>query len=160
MKLHLPLLLVAGLVLAAQSPAGDAAKDDLKMLQGTWKVEAVSVGGKDVPPAKAGMEGLVIKGEQVTIRFGGKDVKSMKFKIDPTKKPKALDLRITRGEESVDWKCIYAVKGDELKICMPLARKKGDNTAGAKDTNERPDTFDTKDRPLMLITAKREANKE
>jgi uncharacterized protein (TIGR03067 family) len=161
MKRCLPILLLVGFVVAADAPSGDKTKAEMKKLEGTWKVVSLELAGKPLPPEKARLGLLIIKGDKLTLTERGKDAKggkTMTFKIDPTKKPKTLDLRITRGEESVDWKCIYSLKADELKICMPLARKKGEK--GPANTHVRPDSFETAGKPLMLITAKREAGKE
>jgi uncharacterized protein (TIGR03067 family) len=159
MKRHLPLLLAAGLALAAGSPPGNAAKNELKKLEGTWKVVAVEVNGQAVPAAARRLETITIKGARLTVVEQGNKESSMGLKIDPKKKPRAMDLHITRGGTSVDWKCIYALKDNELKICMPLPQKKGDNTPDAAGLGMRPDDFATEGRRRMLVTATRQAGK-
>ena len=64
---------------------------------------------------------IVFKDHEMTI--GAKDGKgnTMSVKLDPSAKPKAIDLLITRGDEKVTWKCIYALEGDTFKFVMPLA---------------------------------------
>jgi uncharacterized protein (TIGR03067 family) len=161
MRVSLVGLVLAGPLLIANAQAGeaDAVKRELKKLQGTWKVVAFTAGGKDVPVDKGGFARLVIKGTRITLTGGPKDV-ALSFTIDPGKKPKTMDLLITTGDQSVNWKCIYALKGDELKICMPLAPKKGSKVPVKEDPNQRPSTFDTEGRPMMLIQAKRTAADE
>jgi uncharacterized protein (TIGR03067 family) len=147
------LLIAAGLLQAGNAPKGDSINQEMKKLEGKWTVVSLVMGGKKVPDNN-GPATILIKGNQITIME-----KLMTFKIDPTKKPKNLDLRIGRGEESVDWKCIYSLEGDQLKICMPLARKKGDKSPGNFGLNIRPESFDTSGIPLMLISARREGKK-
>jgi uncharacterized protein (TIGR03067 family) len=142
----------------ASAPDDDAKEqttDEFKKLEGTWKVLFLEMAGKKLPEDKKGPMNITIKGKRITLMG-----KAMDFKLDPGKKPKALDLHITRGNESVDWPCIYSVKGKELKIAMPLARKKGDNGAPPPGAYTRPTSFDTAGLPVMLITATREATKE
>jgi uncharacterized protein (TIGR03067 family) len=160
MNRSLPLVLLAGLGVAAGSSPQEEVKAELKRLEGTWKVVAMELGGKKLPPEKAQRLGqIIITRDRLVLQEADKKETSMGLKIDPAKKPNAMDLRITRGKESIDWKCIYDLQGDDLKICMPLARKKGDSSGGSRDLNVRPESFVTEGRPLMLITARREVKK-
>src|SRR5438105_3539240 len=106
---RMPLILVTVLLLGAGA-AQDAAKAELKKLQGTWKVVSMTTAGKPLPPEQvAGMQ-ILFRGEEMTIGAkGGKGGNTMPMTLDPTTKPKALDLTITRGDQKVVWKCIYAL---------------------------------------------------
>lgn len=102
-------LVAAALVIAGLVHAGDDGKGDLKAIQGTWT---------------AGLEGkkvnLTFSGSKFSIDFDGKTFKGS-FRLDPTKKPKAIDLSIEDGpEKEVVGKTslgIYAFDGDQLKWC-------------------------------------------
>jgi uncharacterized protein (TIGR03067 family) len=140
MYTRLVTVFVIGLLLAADAPKDEAIQKEVKKLQGTWKVVAFEVGGKVQPGPKQ----LVIKGED----FEGL-APNVKFRIDPSKKPKTLDL-INKDDPKKVFPLIYELNGDELKIVIPLVE------AGKGEEAKRPDSFQTKDKPLGLITAKRE----
>src|ERR1700688_2276505 len=81
----------------AAGQAGDADKDkkdkavqeERKALEGKWKVTAVEIAGKPYPP-KYGPANLEFKGDQFRAFAPG-----ITYRIDPTKKPKHLDLIAT-----------------------------------------------------------------
>jgi uncharacterized protein (TIGR03067 family) len=122
-------------------------KDELKKLEGTWEVVALEAGGQDQAKGKKGPPNLTIK-DGVLTGFGPE----IKLSTDATKKPKWLDMTFTREGMERTVNAIYELTGDELKICMPLAPAKG---SGKVFENKRPDGFDTKDKPEMLIKVKR-----
>jgi uncharacterized protein (TIGR03067 family) len=95
------------LVLAGGSSAGDKKNDDQKQLQGKWKVLSSEISGKKI---KGGERFLVIKGNEWTAPVGA----MFTFKIDPTKKPKELDLL---GRNGGTWRGIYKIEGDSLTFC-------------------------------------------
>jgi uncharacterized protein (TIGR03067 family) len=157
MKTQGLVILVVGLLLRAPALGGDAAAEELKRLTGTWRVVSLEVAGKPLPGEAAGRLKVVIKGGQLTLEEKGKPATSMGMQIDPAQRPKALDLLIARGEEKVRWKCIYALEGDRLKICMPLAPKKGQKgTAEGYGVRKRPESFDAAGKPFMVIEAERD----
>jgi uncharacterized protein (TIGR03067 family) len=148
---RMPVILVSGLLVGAGATT-DAAKSELKKLQGTWKVVSLTAAGKPLPAEQWKGLQIVIKGHEMS--FMGK---TMPIKIDPTTKPKALDLTITRGDEKIDWKCIYSLEGDTLKFLMPLAPKKGQKNVGERyGSVKRPESFKTENKPFMVFTAERE----
>jgi hypothetical protein len=55
-----------------------------------------------------------------------------------------------RGEKE-SLPCIYALKEEELKLAMPFVPK-GRNSG---ERLLRPESFETKDKPVMVLTAKR-----
>src|SRR5262249_56582405 len=124
MRTHALVTLVVGLVLSAVALAGDAPTEELKKLAGTWKMVAFDVAGKASPDQDVKRMRLVIKGSQLTLAEQDKPATTMGMQVDPTQTPKALDLLINRGDERIGWKCIYALDGDRLKLCIPLAPKK------------------------------------
>src|SRR5271166_1993037 len=100
------------LVVAAPAPPEKEKKDEEK-LQGTWVVVSAVNGGRpegdDVTSAK-----LEFQGDTVIVHDPRRDEKA-KIKLDPTKKPKTID--ITPEEAGAPGKVIlgiYELNGDEL----------------------------------------------
>ena len=91
---------------------------------------------------------LVFKGNTGSIRNKDKVLSEGTITIDPTKKPKTLDLKVTKGDNSGKTSlAIYELDGDTLKACW---------TFFAVD-RKRPTDFATKpDSGLLLITYRRE----
>jgi uncharacterized protein (TIGR03067 family) len=124
-------VLVAGLMVAA-APAPKE-EPDAKALQGNWQAvtyEANGAGQKDVA------DKVVCTCEKgvFTFKYDGKVVWKAKLKLDPSKKPRAIDLTITEGEnKGKSILGIYQLDKDGLKWC----------TASAGD-DERPTGFTSK----------------
>jgi uncharacterized protein (TIGR03067 family) len=110
----------------------------------------MEIDGKKVE-AKEAPDKAVIKAGKATFFSQGKELptfKDLKMEIDPKKKPKVLDL-VRDEKESLP--CIYELKEGEWKLAMPLVpkeRKPGEQLP-------RPESFDTKDKPVMVLIAKR-----
>jgi uncharacterized protein (TIGR03067 family) len=144
-----------GLVLLAVALVGadkksDAVDKEMKSLQGKWKVMSIVAAGNDQKLGKDD-EGFIVINEN-SLAFtdkNGKEEMKATFKINPTTKLKSMDWATKRGDMPIDIPLIYSLEGDDLKIVMPLVEK------GKGETPKRPDTFDTKDKPLMLFTLKR-----
>jgi uncharacterized protein (TIGR03067 family) len=139
------LALLALVALSIQVRADE--KDELKKFEGNWEVVLVEGAGKEVPKGKGGPEKLTIKDGKMT-GFGPE----IKLMPDPSKKPKWLGMTFSREGVETTINAIYEIEGDELKICLPLAPKKGQ---GAVFENKRPEGFDTKDKAEMLMKLKR-----
>lgn len=93
-----------------------AIKKDRAALQGTWKVtESVSKG------EKAPLEDLflIFRGDAILIREEGKTAENFSYLLDPTKKPKEMDLTLKVGAQKgrID-RAIYKLDGDTLRICI------------------------------------------
>src|SRR5262249_17008418 len=84
--------LVLSLALAARS--GDAKDGDT--IQGTWLPSAAELGGKMFPDDVRKTIKLVIKGDKYTVTAGEKVDKGI-VKLNPSVKPKALDITGTEG---------------------------------------------------------------
>jgi hypothetical protein len=74
--------------------------------------------------------------------------KDLRLVVDPTKTPKAIDL--VRGDKE-SLPCIYERTADGFKLAMPMVPR--DHKPG--DLLPRPTSFETKDRMVMVLTAKR-----
>ena len=78
---------------------------------------------------------MVVRGDQISMVAlpEGKKVKEFRFKIDPAKMPKAIDLCVpTDQDKGKTGHGIYELEGDRWKLCFP----QDDNAA-----KERPTSF-------------------
>jgi uncharacterized protein (TIGR03067 family) len=123
MKARLPMIVAVGLLLAADNAQEEAAKKDLKKLQGTWNLVSAMQDGKALAADKVQRTTIVIKGHE--FHFPGlaeyATAKEGTFKLDATKKPKRMDSTSTQGEVMLG---IYELEGDLYKVCFAPAGKK------------------------------------
>jgi uncharacterized protein (TIGR03067 family) len=118
-----------GLVLVARSD--DSAKD-LEKLHGTWSVASAQENGKEQAEERTKKLSIVIKGDVFSFKFEGQPkTLDMKLKLDPSAKPKAVDLASTIREGQVALG-IYELDGVQLKVCW------------SRNGKARPDAFSTK----------------
>lgn len=123
-------LLVASLL----APAAPVPKEeDAKALQGAWQAvtyEANGVAQKNVADKVV----CTFEKDVFTFKYDGKVIWKAKLKLDPSKKPKAINLTITEGEnKGQSILGIYQLDKDALKWCTAIA---GDKT--------RPTGFESK----------------
>ena len=86
-----------------------AALRDRERLQGVW----------DFVTGRRKVQ-LVVRGDRFTARFNNGDVYEGTFELDPTKKPKAMDMVVVEGPapyKGQTARCIYALDGDHLVWC-------------------------------------------
>jgi uncharacterized protein (TIGR03067 family) len=140
-------VLSLALVIVAYVAAGqeDKAKEDKQKLQGTWKLISFEIGGKGDDDTKDENRELVIDGDKITVKNEGKEVEQDRFVLDPTKKPKSIEVTTLTGDEKDKKRLgIYELEGDNLKICID---EKGE---------ARPAEFKTKEGgSQILVTLKR-----
>jgi uncharacterized protein (TIGR03067 family) len=145
----LPLLTLAALGVAlAGDPAGPPkgkgkGKSDQELFQGKWAVVAVEKSGMKIPEEFTKDAAISVKGNTITVELLG-ETKEAKFKIDPSKKPKAIDLDF----EGKEHEGIYELKGDTLRVCFPME-------AGAK----RPKTFNSEGETVLATFKRAKAGK-
>jgi uncharacterized protein (TIGR03067 family) len=125
-----PLALCAAILSAAPQ---DVAQKELKRLEGTWEAVAAVVDGVKQELKKGKGHHLVIQGDTYTLESNGKPFGKGTLKVDPAKKPKAIDLIPTDNkEEGKAIPCIYEQNGDELRLCMGrIGRPRPTNFAAA-----------------------------
>jgi RNA polymerase sigma-70 factor (ECF subfamily) len=133
----------------AQRPAAEKAKTDLKKLQGSWVLVTGEMNGQKAPEGYAGNFRAVFTDNKLAFRT--KDDKPVPrferewtVKLDPTAKPKAMDLR--SGDQLAT--AIYELDGETLKIC-------GGDTGG-----KRPTGFKGGERLLFLVLKREAAAKD
>jgi len=127
---------LVGLTVASAQEQGDADKD-LKALQGSWTVIKIEERGKAFSGEnvkKVDIK-LVVKGDKYAQKAEGRILEEGKLKLDPSKKPAAIDLTIETGKaKGKSQRGIYELKGDSLRIHFAEA---GDE--------KRPTAFTTKE---------------
>lgn len=106
-------------------------KSDQERIQGTWEVVSGETNGKAMPDA-VGMKFVFTK-DVWRIGKDGKDGLAVKYTLDPTKAPKAIDTthELDPGKPIVQLG-IYELKEDALKISLEAAGR------------GRPATFESK----------------
>lgn len=136
-------LLLAAVALLASRPAvadDKAVKAEQDKLKGTWEVVAAEEGGQPVDRIKG--DKIAFDGDKITVKRS-RDNKSEEasFVIDPTKKPKTIDIK-TPGGETLEG--VYELTKDDLKICFNRGGRPQELSAKAGTTN-------------VLVTLKRQA---
>jgi uncharacterized protein (TIGR03067 family) len=138
-------LVFGGLALGAAQE--EAATKELQRLQGAWKIVSSEQLGKNVGLKDLGIDQIVIKDDRMTLRVAGKDLAEYRITVDPTRNPKAMDWQNEKAKSSLP--AIYALEGKKLRMCFPMLK-----TVPIKRP-DRPDSFETKDKPWGLIVAER-----
>jgi uncharacterized protein (TIGR03067 family) len=125
------LALSACALLAPAAPEDDPAKGDLKRLQGGWKALSAEEGGVPAPEKEARQMRLVFTGEKFAAYYGPAVLLEGTVKLDPGKRPKAIDLVCSGGRlKGQTAPAIYELDGDGLKLC--LGEPGGKRPAGFK----------------------------
>jgi uncharacterized protein (TIGR03067 family) len=100
-----------------KTPEVQREETDQEKLQGDWKMERVMMDGKPKDP----MAGTwVFQGDRIIVRFQGGASLPSSFKLDPSQKPKTIDVTFLdekgnpRGQP-LTW--IYELNGDTFKTC-------------------------------------------
>ena len=110
----LPTALTVGLLVAADAK-DDAVKKDMDALQGKWQLVSLDRDGKSADVPKDAVR--VIKDDTYSISPRPGVTINGTFKIDPTAKPKTIDITQTSGDNKGKTSLgIYDLDGDTLKI--------------------------------------------
>jgi uncharacterized protein (TIGR03067 family) len=123
----------------------DDARGAKESIQGTWLPSSAELAGKQFPEEITKTIKLVLKDDRYTVTVG-KQTDRGTCKLDPSAKPKALDIVGTEGpNKGKTILAIYELSGDTLRVCYNLAGK------------SRPTEFKTKTgSQLFLVTYKRQ----
>jgi uncharacterized protein (TIGR03067 family) len=124
-----------GLLRAADDAKVEAARKDLKSMAGAWKVTSREVDGEKA--AAEAFKGVAVKAAEdgtTTITRDGQVIRKVKWvNVDPTKKPKTMDVEIVEGDDKGQTLLgIYRMEDDLLTLCI------------ANPGKERPTTFSAK----------------
>lgn len=123
MTMHTRLALVAALLLSGIAAAGnakdEAIKKDRQLYQGTWQMVSLTLKGNKAQEEDAKKIRVINQADGTgLLEVDGKVVAKATFIIDPTKKPKTIDLTFTEGDsKGQTLHGIYEVRKDTRKIC-------------------------------------------
>jgi uncharacterized protein (TIGR03067 family) len=93
----------------------DLIKKDTAALQGTWLLESAERrGGQTFPQKFVENFKFIFDGNKLTIVMPGSELKST-YTLDPTKKPKHIDVKTGNGIVSP---AIYSIEKDTLKVVL------------------------------------------
>ena len=120
--MNLKLFATLAMVVSCMSAAwGDDAKDNA--LEGVWLPSVAELGGKKFPDEIRKSIRLEVKGDQYTVTVGTKPDRGT-CKLNPSAKPKALDITGTEGpNKGKTILAIYERDGDTLRVCYDLGGK-------------------------------------
>lgn len=132
-------------VVLALASIGHAADTKTDNLDGTWLPASAEFGGEKFPDEVRKTIKLVLKGDRYTVTAGTQP-DSGTIKVDPSAKPKAMDITGTEGpNKGKTFPAIYEHDGDTLQICYDL-----DGKARPTEFKSKPGT------KQFLVTYKRE----
>ena len=138
---------VVAVLLLAAAPAPK--EDDARTLQGAWQAVTYEAGGMAV---KDVAEKVVCTCEKdiLTFQYEGKVIWRATFKLDPSKKPRTIDITITEGRRDDD-------KGKELHGIYELGKDGLRWCTSEPGGTDRPTAFATKEGTReSLVTLKKE----
>jgi uncharacterized protein (TIGR03067 family) len=127
--------------------------DELKPLQGKWKVAAVFEDGQSLPERDIATHlfadgTITIDGPVISfLAMGAFEPKKIAYTVDSRAEPKTIDLV---GTSKVGSKGIYVASGDSLMVCLP----------GVAETSRPRDFGAAKGSGRTLIVFKRDSGKE
>jgi uncharacterized protein (TIGR03067 family) len=117
MRWHIPAAILAGCLLAADSPEV-AAKKDLEKWQGTWQPVSMETNGKPIGPEGLKKIKLTVSGAEYHFQNDTFSEHGL-YKFHATKDPKELDIVVGEGaNKGKVYLAIYKVEPDELTICL------------------------------------------
>ena len=128
--------LSAFVISQARAEESEATKRDMAQLQGEWSMVSGSGDGQPLPEEMRKLMKRVCKGDETTALMAGQIYFKAKITIDPSKKPKTIDYRMTEGFTKGKTQLgIYELDGDTLKSCFgaPGAERPTDFTSKPGD---------------------------
>ncbi len=123
---------------------GQDVNSEIKAINGNWRPISAELAGMKLSEVQFSTITLVIKDGNYTVQAGKTEDKGA-LKIDPAKKPKAMDIVGTDGpNKGKTLLAIYEIDKDSLRICYDLGGK------------NRPTEFATsKEKPYFLAVYRR-----
>jgi uncharacterized protein (TIGR03067 family) len=111
-------------VLIAAGSGSDTAKQDLAKFQGNWTLISAERDGKKTPEVEAKKLKLTIHGNKFVLRKDSVVISEGTMTLDPTKRPKEVDERITTGpNKGKVFSAIYEIDDEQHRICFAAAGK-------------------------------------
>jgi uncharacterized protein (TIGR03067 family) len=139
--MHKLIAAAAFLALAAPVLWADEGADAAKKLDGKYEVVSVLVNGKPDDKKKDEAKGVEIKDGTLSIK-GEKRTESVKFTLDPSKKPAHIDMSVGPKEVVLG---IYEAKETDKGLELVLAFSKG-------LSKDRPKDFKGEGEDAMVLT--------
>lgn len=139
--------------------SGTPKTDDAKNILGNWKLVSLTKGGKEKDPDLKDAR-FKITATEIALLKDGKEAEPITYRINPSKKPKEIDLiqKVSRKGDDKEMETImpgiYELVGDDLKICwtmdrLPKKDKEGNVKEGAKAV--RPKDFKNEEAIILLL---------
>jgi uncharacterized protein (TIGR03067 family) len=129
---------IAFLVLVGAAGAQDLMKKEMSQLEGEWCMVSGEANGVPMPKETVNGGKRVAKNGETTITFGGQVYFKAKFRIDPTRKPKAIDYTMTEGPTKGKTHLgIYELDGDTVTFCFAAPGKDRPTEFTAKAGSQR-----------------------
>jgi uncharacterized protein (TIGR03067 family) len=95
--------------------ADKAGADELKPLQGTWRIVSTETEGSAITPEDMARIVLTISNNTYNVDNNGR-IDEGSFTVDPSKAPKQMEIQTGAGRTMP---AIYEMDGDNLKVCYP-----------------------------------------
>ena len=110
-------------VIAVAFLVAPRAQDDAKNFEGTWTMVKGEQDGKPLDPETIKTAKLIVRGNHHTVIVGN-DKMVGTHHLDPTTKPKSIDVKDTEGPyKGTTLLGIYQLNGDEFTVCFPASGK-------------------------------------
>jgi len=139
-------LLLAAVVLTGCG--GGDVQNELKALEGTWKLVAAEEGGQAIPQDKLPAISFTFQPDGTSTVRGPEGEFQTRSSVDPTKNPKTIDIVFLSGPlKGRQQYGIYKVEGDRQTVVATLADAKAE---------DRPVDFTTKGTKTRLMVWQRE----
>jgi uncharacterized protein (TIGR03067 family) len=125
------------LALASLTTIASAGDKAAPKIDGAWIVTAATTDGKKVPDDVIAKwkKTFAFKDGKYTLTMGGKEFEAGTYKLDPSKTPCAIDIKLTSGlSEGESVLGVLKLDGDKLTVAF-----------GRYGSNMRPKNFDSAD---------------
>jgi uncharacterized protein (TIGR03067 family) len=142
-------IFIACLITTVIAVADDKSANDAKDLQGVWQAVGLEANGEKSPDDQVKELKIIFKGNEIfAVTSKGEEPKN-KFKLDPGKTPKTIDVIPLDGrDKGTTHAGIYSLKKGRLTLCINIF---------GKNPALRPTEFKTKASDgVGLITLERE----
>ncbi len=111
--------LTLALLFTSQATSDD--KKNNEPFQGKWKIASIVANGETIPTDQFENAVLTVTGDERVLKDGDEVKSKAKYKVDPTKTPKTIDIMVSEGTlKGKTIKGIYEITGDTMKICANL----------------------------------------
>jgi uncharacterized protein (TIGR03067 family) len=96
----------------------DATRKELARLEGTWRVVASEKDGQASPPDDVESTTYSVAGDKYTVRRQGEVVEEGTFRIDPTRKPRSIDVFPSKPEGKIQRGIYEWAEDGAIRICF------------------------------------------